>query len=490
MSDFESRLTAALSSGAEGAPDASGLADGARRRSRQRRRVMVAVAAAAVVAVVAVPVGVIALRDGGSSGDGIAHDPSPSTSTPSDTRIETWHDLQVEVPASWAYGARTAWCIGGQAETPVVQRPGGVVEMIACDPSNSFGVSWGDGTTMIDPVYPSGHVWQYEAGDIAEYVPGSWLGYWYEGDDLVAVNAGDKETVQAIIDSVQRVDSVDGNGCPVTREEGFSSDAEQMSVCRYDADGQLEQSEQLSADDTAAAVTALNEAPAGNPELPASCAQDQLPRLVVQMITKDVNSEVIVQAPCPYKPGITSGGESFQDLTADVLYWALSPGWSGSLQDVPLPNPLRTLPTPEPTEAPTAEGACPLQFAAEGSLTVDGAEGQSSLCHYGLDFGAESGGTWMLDDEQELSSDDEARLVAAVQAAPTSPGPSTGTCRGGAGGQGELFLLVRSDATYYIYNTECHLSGVEVHRDEGSAEGHSLTLELLDEFGSTYGLLR
>lgn len=488
MSDFESRLTDALSSGAEAAPDASGLADGARRRRRQRRRTTIAAAAAAVIAVVAVPVGVIALNDGGGSDRGDVAEETPDT--PNATRVETWHDLQVEVPASWGYGGRTAWCTGGQAETPVVERPGGVVAAIACDPTYSFGVSWGDGTTTISPVYPSGHVWQYEAGDIAEYVPGSWLGYWYEGDDLVQVNAADQETVQEIIDSVQRVESVDGNGCPVAREEGFTTDSEQMSVCRYDAEGQLEQSERLSADDTTAAIAALRAAPAGNAEIPASCAQDQQPRLVVQMITTDLNSEVILQAPCPYKPGITSGGESFQDLTADVLYWALSPGWTGALQDVPLPDQLRELPTPEPTEAPTAEGACPLQFAAEGSLTVDGAEGPPSLCHYGLDFGAESGGTWMLDDEQELSSDDEARLVAAVEAAPTSPGPSSGTCQGGAGGQGELFLLVRADATYWIYNTECHLSGVEVQRDEGLVEGHSLTQELLDEFGSAHGLLR
>ncbi|MDQ4052608.1 MAG: hypothetical protein M3237_07890, partial [Actinomycetota bacterium] len=328
MSDFERRVEEALSSGAEGAPDASGLAEGARRRARRRRRTTVATAAAAVVAAVAVPVGVIALNDGGSDSGEVAEDPSTS----SDTRIETWHDIQVEVPTSWGYGARTAWCTGGEAETPVVERPGGAVAMIACQPSNSFGVSWVDGsTTAIDPAYPSGHVWQYETGDIAEYVPGSWLGYWYEGDDMVQVNGADKETVQEIIDSVRQVDSVDGNGCPVTREEGFTTDSAQMSVCRYDAGGRLEQSERLSVDDTAAAITALEEAPPGNPEPLAGCAEQQLPRLVVDMITTDLNSEVIIQAPCPYRPGITSGGESFQELTPDVLYWAPSPGWSGSV---------------------------------------------------------------------------------------------------------------------------------------------------------------
>ena len=64
MNDFESRLTEALSSGAEQAPDVDGLAAGARRRSRTRRRTRVAVGIGVVVAALVVPVGVLALGPG------------------------------------------------------------------------------------------------------------------------------------------------------------------------------------------------------------------------------------------------------------------------------------------------------------------------------------------------------------------------------------------------------------------------------------------
>lgn len=64
MGDFEDRVGRALGAGAEGAPAAHGLADGARRRLRaRRRRLAVAGVAAAVVAVV-VPLAVFG-QDGG-----------------------------------------------------------------------------------------------------------------------------------------------------------------------------------------------------------------------------------------------------------------------------------------------------------------------------------------------------------------------------------------------------------------------------------------
>lgn len=486
MSDFESRLTDALSSGAEGAPDASGLAAGARSRSRRRRRARLVVAAAVGVAV-AVPVGVAVLGDEGGGRPPTADDPAPAPEPDADTRIETWHDVQVEVPASWGYGARSAWCTGGDETVPVVERPGGVVPMIACTPTYSYGVSWGS-SSAISPVYPSGHVWQYEAGDIAEYAPGSWLGYWYEGDDLVQVNAADKETVQAIIDSVQVVDSVDGNGCPVTREEGFTTDSEQMSVCRYDAGGELEQSELLSVEDTAAAIAALNEAPPGDPGKPTTNCQGQQPeRLVVDLITTDLNSEVIIQAPCPYRPGITSGGESFQELTEDVLYWALSPGWSGGLQQgVPLPDPLRGLPTPEPAE-PETSGACKDQIGPTDEVLVatEYVEGQPTIvCRYELDWEGESGGTFLLDRVETIPESEAQRVAEAIDAAPEAT-PATIECRRGSG---ELFVVSAGRRTVLVYNAECGLQGVVIL---GGGNGdRETTPDLLDALGSPYGLLR
>jgi hypothetical protein len=66
MSDFERRLSEALGDGAEGAPEAHGLAEAARRRLRNRRRRLTTVGAVVAVVAVAVPVAVLGSDDGRS----------------------------------------------------------------------------------------------------------------------------------------------------------------------------------------------------------------------------------------------------------------------------------------------------------------------------------------------------------------------------------------------------------------------------------------
>ncbi len=396
--------------------------------------------------------------------------------------------MSVTVPASWGYGARSSWCAGGDAESPVVERPGAVVNLVLCEPGSSFGVTLGS-PTVISPVYESGEVWQYEAGDHSEYVPGSWLGYWYDDTRLVQVNAADEETVQAVLDSVEVVNSVDANGCPVTRQEGYPTDAEQMSVCRYDADGQLEQSERLSAPDTAQAIAALSAAPAGNPEMPASCAEDQPARLVVDLISASVNSEVILQAPCPYSPGITSGGESFQELTTDVLYWALSPGWTGSVAgEVPLPDPLRTVSTAGPTDPPVEDSPCPDGYYANSDFRLDPDNGgPMTVCRMDMSYGAESGGTLLLADTTELSQSESDAVRAAVEVAPVLAESDFRQC---STGPAEFFLVLTGESVpLWVYNGRCgDLAAVTA--GEGGPTYHAVTDELLDALGSPYGLLR
>jgi hypothetical protein len=478
MSDFESRLSGALSSGSERAPDASGLTEGARRRARRRRATVAGVAAAVVVAV-AVPVGVIALHDGGSVDGDRADDPVTAT-----TRIETWHGVSIEVPATWGYGGRQSWCVTGERESPLVERPGGIVPMIGCDPTFSWGVSF-EPRTVYDPDFESGRVWHSKAADGGEYLPGTWHGFWYDGDVVVQVAARYQDEVQAIIDSAHRVDGVDANGCPVTREEGFATDSEQLSVCRYDGDGNLEQSERLSTEDTAAAVAALDAAPAGNPEMLASCDVEQPPRLVVQLISSEVNSEVVLQAPCPLRPGITSGGESFQDLTQDVLYWALSPGWSGALANgIPLPNPLRALSVSEPTDPPVAETACPDGKYANSDFALDPDNGgPMTVCRMELDWDGESGGSYLLTDTTELSQAESDSVRAALQAAPVQEQSVSLTC---GQGRGEFFLVTAGDAVpLWVYNEQCgEMTAITA---DGSRKP---TAELLDALGSAYGPLQ
>jgi hypothetical protein len=486
MSDFESRLTDALSSGAEGAPDASGLAEGARRRSRRRRRTTGVVAAAAVVAAVAVPVGVVALRDGGSDNGNVAEDPSPSPGTPSDTRIETWHGIQVEVPASWGYGARSAWCTGGEAETPVVERPGGVVATIACDPTYSYGVSWVGETTMITPVNPSGEVWRYEPGDVAEYPAGAWLGYWYDDQDMVQVAAADKETVQEILDSVERVEAVDGNGCPVV-DDGDAGDLadDEVAVCRYSADGQLEQSERLVGDDAEAARAAVEAVPVR--EGADDCAN---PDGEYVMLTVDGDRAEVQYSGGPCSDRGLFFGDEARELTSDVMYWALSPGWFGSVEGwVPLPDQLRTLPKPEPTEPPAEESVCPEGYFANSDFALDADNGEPmTICRMELTWEGESGGTHLLADTTELTEAESDAVRDALAAAPVMERSDFKDCRTGPG---EFFLVRAGDAVpLWVYNGECgELTALTLAVNDDVVH-HEVTPELLDALGSPYGLLR
>lgn len=119
---------------------------------------------------------------------------------------ESWSGLSVEVPASWKLGHRSAWCTRGAATRGTVERPGQLDNQPRCPrPQFGFGLTFGPAGAF-DPVYESGHVWQYERGDVEMYVEGSWLGFWYDEDRVVQVNAGDRATVQRILDSLQMAD--------------------------------------------------------------------------------------------------------------------------------------------------------------------------------------------------------------------------------------------------------------------------------------------
>jgi hypothetical protein len=100
MSDFETRLTEALASGADEAPEADRLVAGARTRAKTRRRTRYAVVVGAAVAALVVPVGVLALGgDDSSPGDRVATDPT-------DDPPAEWHTVEhdgvlVDVPGEW-----------------------------------------------------------------------------------------------------------------------------------------------------------------------------------------------------------------------------------------------------------------------------------------------------------------------------------------------------------------------------------------------------
>ena len=172
MSDLETRLRDTLSERAGAAPDALGLATGARRRLR-RRRTTWAVAAAAVVAA-GVPVGLSQLAPSSDGGGRIADEPPATSGLPPGVietgyRAESWHDVTFEVPVDWGYGGTSGWCAGGGAVAEVgavVARPDSVVPAIACSPVNGYGVTVGPLVAdSFEPAHPSGDVWQYDAAE-------------------------------------------------------------------------------------------------------------------------------------------------------------------------------------------------------------------------------------------------------------------------------------------------------------------------------------
>lgn len=239
MSDLETRLREVLDERASAAPEAIGLAAGARRRLR-RRRTSWAVAAAAVAAAV-VPLGLGRLGDGGA---GTRDDPTLATEPPAQVapgfRAESWHDLTFQVPVSWGHGGVTTWCRGAatpEEVVPDVMRPDTMVERSLCTPSVGYGVTIASAAAF-DPANASGAVWQYDTAGVDEaiYPDGAWLGYWYGSADVVTVVTPDRDLTRHIVDSVTRFEGDDPNGCPPDLGEAEATKAADrpLTLCRYD----------------------------------------------------------------------------------------------------------------------------------------------------------------------------------------------------------------------------------------------------------------
>ncbi len=334
MTDFEDRLTTALHRAGEDAPDAAGLAPAARRRAGARRRRTALASVAAVVAVAGVVGGVALLggRDGGS-------DRTPVADASLSDRVESWRDLSVTVPADWGHGSPGDWCAGGgDLDDPVVERPGGASVDILCSPEQGYGVQFMDASAL-DLAYEPGHIWQYETGDEkgdhAVYPDGAWMGYERgSGDNLVWVVARDRATVEEILASFVRNTSVDANGCAAhAADAGPDLAGGLVRLCRYGIDDWLEQSEVLTGQDAADALAALEAAPAKGDRM---CTM-ALTGPVVLVSSAEAQGRVTLDA-CH---GFSWDGDE-HDLTADVLYWVLSPGWSGGVEgEVPMPDMLR-----------------------------------------------------------------------------------------------------------------------------------------------------
>ncbi len=331
MSDLETRIAEGLAGTAGRAPRPTDLAGGARARLRRRRRTTATVVAAAL-AVVAIPVAVAVLSGGGPGGGRPDRDPTTVAEQPPGWRTETWHDLSVRVPPAWGFGGGTDWCTSGRDVTdtpPQVSRPAGVIPMIACKPSYGYGVHFSQPSSGELPPGTEGVVQQYRG---SRYPDGSWIGYASTDGAAVWVVTDDRTSTRQVLDSATPVGVVDANGCPPRQHQEVPV-RDQVVVCRYE-ETQLVQSEVLSAEDSRSAVAALRSAPIVR-RLGDLCGDT--PVMSIRMVGAGIEGGVVPQCRTAY-----AAGEN-RRLTSDVLYWALSPGWSGALpRGAPLPERLRS----------------------------------------------------------------------------------------------------------------------------------------------------
>ena len=330
MSDLEQRLADALTEGAQSAPSLPGLAAAARSRARLRRRNRIVGAAAVVALAVGVPTAIVAAQGSDSdSSDRVATDPNAdSVGAPDGFRYESWHDVTVTVPDSWRYGTLDQWCVGDEPERPLVERPGGVSTLVACGPNAfGYGVRFQEVDNTDDFEWPlveqSGDTW----------APGTFVGARGRGGILVEVALPDSDLAAQILASVQVNERLDPNGCPVDSSSDPVVPGDTMTVCRYDDAGLLDQSELLSGADLKAAELALWAAP----DASTLGACDAFPGQTIRLAS--VAEDAGIDLSCGT---LLVHGEA-RRLTEDVLYWALSPGWSGSVRDgVSLPSELRS----------------------------------------------------------------------------------------------------------------------------------------------------
>jgi hypothetical protein len=281
-----------------------------------------------------VPVGVLALAgDDGSGGPPVAGNPDASDVDPVGVgRWESWHGLKVLVPEDWQYGDQATWCAGGRsADQALVTRPGGLQPSIACTPQSSYGVSFQD-IDMKESDEPFDWPVVRQTGDA--WPAQTFVGAHGEDGVLVTVAGPDREQVVSVLETVGSFGDTDPNGCSRGVDDGFALARQgAMSVCRYDTSGRLEQSELLFGGDATAAAEALDHMQQGELD----CAPAEGPGQVIKMFdgVRDVTIEL--DGACTVGAGTPSG-----IVDPDVLWWALSPGFSGDTTGLATGNVLRS----------------------------------------------------------------------------------------------------------------------------------------------------
>ena len=443
----------------------------------------------------AVPVAALALRDDDAPGSGFAGDPTgtdPDGTTardpagdpglPSGFRVESWHDVSVDVPSTWGHGNLATWCLD-DAPAPaahVVERPGGAVPAIGCGaPAQGYGLRFsaaGEGARAPRP-RPSRSVTARRTRSTPGSARPSRTGCGSRWSPGSAYDA------RYVLSSVRAIEGVDDNGCPaVASGSTGAADPVEVAVCRYDGGSRLVQSERLTGDQAEAARAAVEAAP---PARRANDCRNPQGEHVVLVIGAQVAEVQYTGQACSDR-GILVGDDR-RELTSDVLYWALSPGWSGGVERwVPLPD------DPAGREHAGAAGAaptCPDGFYANSDFALDpDPGGPMTVCRMERDWDGESGGTYLLDETVPLTAADSDEVRAALAAAPVVA--QERVPRLPHRSRRVLPRPRRRSGLAVALQRQCGDQSALAVGPDGDVVERTVTTRLLDALGSPYGVLR
>lgn len=329
------------------------------RHSGRRGWVLAGIAAAAV-ALLSIGLAVAGTGDGpdrGTASDPDAAQPGGDAGgepVPDGWRTESWHELELAVPADWGYGhLHQTGC--QEDPPPAVERPGGISTAMWC-PTIGYGVAIGTpGEVPYAEVREAGTT----DGEDRQYFPS---GATVERAEVagipIVVVAPDAETARRVVASAHEIEGEDANGCPPTATMGgigtgdagaglgalTGSDAPvvgAVSLCRYAPAADepaadewrvdLVGSELLTEDESDALVRAVLDAPAGTgPDAgPEDCLDWPEDEVVVGRHEGTDLFRIHFTGCRGHGIDLLAGPDRTHQLTAEVMHWALMPGWSG-----------------------------------------------------------------------------------------------------------------------------------------------------------------
>lgn len=321
MTDIEERLSATFNAAAQDAPDAIGLAAGARRRHRLRRQRRIAVGGVVTVLVVVMA----AVTTGTYGGDGVANDPTPTPPSSGAWQTIGRDGVVASVPTSW----RRHEC-GGDA--PAIHAP--------VDPCDSWTGAAFYGSSNYDAATGPGSVVGTD---------GVQMGHVSVGSFVLAVADVDRDLVRRVLASA-RVDGqpvVDGTRwvtfdrggmayeVPAWWGMGEEGDRSGYSVCLSPVEGAgVSSSEQLDA-----THYVMREVPGPEGTVVVTAPTQAVAELVMATVEVDPDAE---PAPCTEEdfnlgllPPEGSGGEVVKgvEMALDVVEFddivlEVPAGWS------------------------------------------------------------------------------------------------------------------------------------------------------------------